>query len=272
MNGRDPDGLAPSTISLWIPEKESSASSEHQTATDTTALSALGGGGSASFEKALTPGLEGKDTGIAPKVASGSAAEVPVSAPEAVPSAQLDMVPSTASGPTTSTKPDAIPASVPEPAPYSAPKATPLTNPEKVIESAPEVATSSITKAAHNTDPEKVATLTAVPNGKGSPASSHLEKEIDLEAGHRSEDSEKKEPERTGTEVDPNVVDWDGPDDPQNPMNWPEKLKWANIAVIASITFLTQVSLQAPSIESMMLTRSDRSQPLGLFHACTCGS
>ena len=82
-----------------------------------------------------------------------------------------------------------------------------------------------------------------VANGKGSPASSNLEKEIDLEAGHRSEDSDKKELETTNAEVlNPNIVDWDGPDDPKNPVNWSERLKWANVAVIATITFLTQVS------------------------------
>ena len=38
-------------------------------------------------------------------------------------------------------------------------------------------------------------------------------------------DVEKGEPETSVTEeskepVDPNIVDWDGPEDPQNPMNW----------------------------------------------------
>ena len=68
-----------------------------------------------------------------------------------------------------------------------------------------------------------------------------MEEKIDLEAGHASEDSKKEDPGTTSTEVDPNIVDWDGPDDPKNPVNWSEHLKWANVAVIASITFLTQV-------------------------------
>lgn len=42
-------------------------------------------------------------------------------------------------------------------------------------------------------------------------------------------------------EIDPNVVDWDGPDDPQNPMNWTTKRKWGVIAVLSSITFVTYV-------------------------------
>ena len=235
----------------------------------TTNTTALGGGGSKSLDKALTPGLEEKETWITPGIASGSAAEAATSAPESITSANPEIVPSTASE-ATSTKPEAIPASVPEPAPGSAPETTSSTNLERRIESAPEPVTSSVPETAHGTDPEKVPTSTVpVPNGKDSPASSHSEKEVDLEAGHRSEDSDNKDPETTRTEVDPNVVDWDGPDDPQNPVNWSEKIKWANVAVIASITFLTQVTLQASSIDSKMLTQCAQLQPLGLFHACT---
>jgi len=33
--------------------------------------------------------------------------------------------------------------------------------------------------------------------------------------------------------IDPDVqiVDWDGPDDPENPFNWPKKKKWIITAV-----------------------------------------
>ena len=77
-------------------------------------------------------------------------------------------------------------------------------------------------------------------------ASSDLEKETvetDLEAGIRSSSSSKKEEDTQQAGSDPNIVDWDGPDDPANPMNWSEKLKWGNVAVISSITFLTYVHL-----------------------------
>jgi hypothetical protein len=40
-------------------------------------------------------------------------------------------------------------------------------------------------------------------------------------------------------ETDPNVVNWDGPDDPENPLNWTPRKKWGNIAIVAAITFLT---------------------------------
>ena len=41
------------------------------------------------------------------------------------------------------------------------------------------------------------------------------------------------------TERDPNIVDWDGPDDPKNPMNWPDKKKWLNIGVLSILTIIT---------------------------------
>ena len=40
---------------------------------------------------------------------------------------------------------------------------------------------------------------------------------------------------------DPKVVDWEGPDDPEKPTNWANGRKYAIIAIISSITFLTFV-------------------------------
>lgn len=40
--------------------------------------------------------------------------------------------------------------------------------------------------------------------------------------------------------TDPNIVEWDGPDDPQNPLNWPNGRKWANILTFSTITMIRQ--------------------------------
>jgi hypothetical protein len=40
-------------------------------------------------------------------------------------------------------------------------------------------------------------------------------------------------------ERDPNVVDYDGPDDPENPYNWSLKKKWTNGALLSALTFVT---------------------------------
>lgn len=39
---------------------------------------------------------------------------------------------------------------------------------------------------------------------------------------------------------DENVVDWDGPDDPANPLNWSAGRKWANIITFSTITMIRQ--------------------------------
>lgn len=43
------------------------------------------------------------------------------------------------------------------------------------------------------------------------------------------------------TPQDPNIVDWEQPanEDPANPMNWSEKLKWGNIGILAMLSFTT---------------------------------
>ena len=38
---------------------------------------------------------------------------------------------------------------------------------------------------------------------------------------------------------DPNIVDWDGPDDPENPLNWTSNKKLAAITIVALCTMLS---------------------------------
>jgi len=47
------------------------------------------------------------------------------------------------------------------------------------------------------------------------------------------------------------IVDWDGPDDPQNPKNWSYKRKWAATAIVSCFTFISPVSssMMAPASE-----------------------
>lgn len=44
-----------------------------------------------------------------------------------------------------------------------------------------------------------------------------------------------------GKEKDPNIVDWDGPDDPENPMNWSRRKKITAIVIVAVLAFLSYV-------------------------------
>ena len=103
---------------------------------------------------------------------------------------------------------------------------------------------------------EKQALAAKEANGKTShqnnSESSGLEKETDLEAGRHSDSTvDKKDVEVSASQTepaDPNIVDWDGPDDPNNPVNWSSKKKWGNIAIMAAITFLTYVALPVDAL------------------------
>jgi len=50
------------------------------------------------------------------------------------------------------------------------------------------------------------------------------------------EKGEEQQPEQPPPK-DPNLVDWDGPDDPENPMNWPVSKKWTVTISFAFMTF-----------------------------------
>ncbi|KAI0911295.1 major facilitator superfamily domain-containing protein [Ustulina deusta] len=43
-------------------------------------------------------------------------------------------------------------------------------------------------------------------------------------------------------ETDPDVVNWDGPDDPQNPMNWSTAKKGVSIAIVSTMTLLSPIA------------------------------
>ncbi|KAI1379592.1 MFS general substrate transporter [Hypoxylon crocopeplum] len=75
----------------------------------------------------------------------------------------------------------------------------------------------------------------------------------DVEAGlsHRETNVDEK---------DVNVVDWDGPNDPENPMNWSDKKKWLNICILSIMTIVTRVNSFRIKHSSLMLIQRS---PLG---------
>ena len=52
--------------------------------------------------------------------------------------------------------------------------------------------------------------------------------------GEKSSEEEDEE-----EQPDPNAVFWDGPDDPQNPMNWTNRRKWLQIVLLSTLTVVT---------------------------------
>ena len=72
-----------------------------------------------------------------------------------------------------------------------------------------------------------------------------LEKDVekadsDDESGNNDEreEMERENPEHLNVEEkDPNLISWNGPDDPENPMNWPQGWKWFYTVVLGMMTF-----------------------------------
>ncbi|TQN73296.1 Efflux pump vrtL [Colletotrichum shisoi] len=77
-----------------------------------------------------------------------------------------------------------------------------------------------------------------------------IENRRDLELGPPS-DLEKTP--TTRTPQDPNLVTWDGPNDPGNPKQWSMKRKWAAVFCISCFTLLSPVSssMVAPALEAI---------------------
>ncbi|OJK02114.1 hypothetical protein ASPACDRAFT_24706 [Aspergillus aculeatus ATCC 16872] len=81
------------------------------------------------------------------------------------------------------------------------------------------------------------------------------ERDRDLEAaGPPAAAAAALEKSRTArSENDPKLVTWNGPDDPDNPKNWPMKKKWAAVVTVSCFTFISPVSssMVAPALTAI---------------------
>jgi multidrug resistance protein len=84
-------------------------------------------------------------------------------------------------------------------------------------------------------------------------------------AGIVAPDDEKL-PTATEAAADPNIVDWEEGEQ-GNPQNWPMKKKWATMAIVSSITFLTPLasSMVAPGVQLILRDFNSTSQTVGSF-------
>lgn len=75
----------------------------------------------------------------------------------------------------------------------------------------------------------------------------HQTRGDDPEKGLQRKASSRQEPK------DPNLVTWDGPDDPENPKNWTMRRKWMATFIVSSFTFISPVSssMVAPALAAM---------------------
>ena len=83
-------------------------------------------------------------------------------------------------------------------------------------------------------------------------------------------DLEKQQPmtaEEEQEPIDPNIVDWDGPDDPDNPLNFSNTVKWGNITVLSLLTLMTPLasSMFAPGVPDVLQEFDTNSQAMATF-------
>jgi multidrug resistance protein len=81
-----------------------------------------------------------------------------------------------------------------------------------------------------------------------------VEASNDLERGSPAQDLDEKSSSSSQSSQDPNLVDWDGPDDPKNPRNWPLSKKAIITGTVSLITLLTPLgsSMFAPGVPEVM--------------------
>lgn len=115
----------------------------------------------------------------------------------------------------------------------------------------------------------------AVPSDRDNAPQSMNEEghDVDRRSTSRGNDtSENRDLEKGNDEVstessDPNVVDWDGPDDPHNPLNFKPWLKTLNVGLVSAICFVTPLasSMFVPGVPFLMEEFHSRSVELGSF-------
>ncbi|KAI0172196.1 MFS general substrate transporter [Hypoxylon sp. FL1284] len=111
--------------------------------------------------------------------------------------------------------------------------------------------------STHGTEKEDVTTIR---DTDSSTVRSEPEVEQDVEAGLGVTKTKT-------SDNDPNVVDWDGPDDPENPMNWTDKKKWLNITILSIMTIVTPLgsSMFAPGIPGILIQFHETSSTVATF-------
>jgi multidrug resistance protein len=76
----------------------------------------------------------------------------------------------------------------------------------------------------------------------------------DIESGVRSDTAPITSLETKDEVLDPNIVWWDGPNDPENPRNWSNIQKYTNVALVSTMSFVMPLasSMLAPGVPQLM--------------------
>jgi len=78
---------------------------------------------------------------------------------------------------------------------------------------------------------------------------------------------DRKSADVSETKINPFIVDWDGPNDPHNPMNWSKGKKTIAIFILSMLTLVTPLasSMFAPGVPSVLKEFSTSSEVLAEF-------
>lgn len=119
---------------------------------------------------------------------------------------------------------------------------------------------------------EPFTSSTGTPTSRQSQRNSHDEQPrdksaSDVEAGAPSTVTEADKEAAAQPDSDPNIVTWDGPDDPNRPQNWTMRKKWGNMAIISCICFLTPLasSMVAPGVPLILRDFHTHDETIGSF-------
>jgi MFS family permease len=68
-------------------------------------------------------------------------------------------------------------------------------------------------------------------------------------------------------EIDANIVTWDGPDDPENPVNWSSLKRWTLITLVSAVVLVGGLSssIFAPGVPELMREFGSENDTLGSF-------
>ena len=120
--------------------------------------------------------------------------------------------------------------------------------------------TQDVEKAIHHDKSGGAQILTAVNSNSTSsaPTTSH--------SAEHEKDAARPNTQSTSKE-DPDIVFWDSPGDPENPMNWSPKIKIACVSLVSTWTFLTPLasSMVAPGIGNILADFKSTNATLGSF-------
>jgi hypothetical protein len=60
----------------------------------------------------------------------------------------------------------------------------------------------------------------------------------DLKEADKQQQQQQQQQAADADHADDDIVNWDGPDDPENPMNWPQRKRMGHVVMVSFITLV----------------------------------